>query len=183
MTRTRHRRRPTVAAVALVSTVACDRVGRGSSYAAALDRAPDGTCRYTMAHEGCPRGAMCNPPPPIEVECPDAAVVTPPGHTGWLRVRPALYATRTSGGCQFMPEYWCPPARSTEHCDTSRVLRVPCTYEASDGGRRVANVAPFSYEVSPGRCACVSALRCEVTTRCDVEVSACACSATLTVAQ
>jgi len=36
---------------------------------AQVQKAPDGTCREYF-HVDCPKGALCNPPPPRPVQCP-----------------------------------------------------------------------------------------------------------------
>ena len=38
-----------------------------------ISQAPNGTCWWNMTFtsDGCPEGAICNPPPPRQVECPD----------------------------------------------------------------------------------------------------------------
>jgi hypothetical protein len=40
-------------------------------------RDPDGRCFYHEP-ENCPEGARCNPPPPMEVECPPEKPRNPP---------------------------------------------------------------------------------------------------------
>ncbi len=121
----------------------------------AVFASPLGGCNYRQAVGGCPPGVMCNPPPALSIDCPDAGVASPPEHPGWLRVRAGFYAPPSSPLCFFTPERWCPPAGSVEQCEASHDLSFPC---APQGGE--VTVESFTYEAAPGRCARIPTFRC-----------------------
>src|SRR5579859_2710123 len=43
-----------------------------------IEQMADGTCMRFVAPGPCPPGAMCNPPPPMKVPCPDAGATATP---------------------------------------------------------------------------------------------------------
>lgn len=56
-------------------------------------RGPD-TCMASETDQGCPKGVMCNPPPPQDIKCP----AFPEGRE-WARV-----VKRPSGDCALLPD-------------------------------------------------------------------------------
>lgn len=128
---------------------------------------PGGRCNYRQAVGQCPPDIACNPPPMLQVDCPDAGVASPPEHPGWLRVKPGFYSPPSSTLCFFTPERWCPPAGSVEACTSTHDLSFQC---APQDGQ--VTVESFSYEVAPGRCARVPTFRCSTAVgACDVPAS------------
>lgn len=82
-------------------------------------------CTMMVPTGGCPKGVSCNPPPPIDIDCPpepdagpsaDAgpAPARPAGKEDWLRVRPHLWASRY--GCGYSPAYFCAAPPKPHEC-------------------------------------------------------------------
>lgn len=154
---------------------------------ASVYRGPaDGRCYRTQSMR-CPKGLSCNPPPPLEVDCPpkrydagsDPPPITrrPPGKEDWLRVTPQLVFLDDQRGCIYTPEWFCTPAESkvTECTAYPEALKVACSRDGDGGTRRFE---PFVYKdalgtcrkVLAGTCAPAFSGRCAVT---DGEVAAC----------
>lgn len=84
----------------------------------------DGAC-YRDVSVRCPKGVSCNPPAPLQVDCPPdlrdamadppAVARRPPGKEDWLRVTPRLWlANRDEGWCSYQPEYFCAPPTNAD---------------------------------------------------------------------
>src|SRR5690606_19320466 len=119
----------------------------------------------------CPKGASCNPPPPMQVDCPpdmrdagDPPAVTrrPPGKEDWLRVTPRLWSTTTGTTCNYQPEYFCaPPGKPYECTPHPKTVTVGCTM--GDAGTR--QVDSFVYKDGLGACRKVPASECKPSPR------------------
>jgi hypothetical protein len=82
----------------------------------------DTECLYAV-HDDCPDGAMCNPPPPREIECPTeldpAAQPKGPVRAGWVRVKEDISCSADK--CWFRSDYFCPyPGKTLGVCDESK---------------------------------------------------------------
>lgn len=164
-------RHPTAAfVVTLALAPACQKRPpdtHGSKRAAHVTRAGDGTCRYHHAESPCPEGALCNPPPPVRIECPaggDGPVADearPPGKAGWYRIPSQLFANPYHG-CTFVTEGYCAPV-SEDRCEHGAAVKVPCKPidpQAPPDQRRFALEA-FEYRDSFGVCRRVPAMECK----------------------
>lgn len=100
----------------------------------------------------CPKGALCNPPAPPEIDCPSSyrdagepepRPERPPGKEGWLRVQPHLYAS--SSGCSYEPERFCsPPGKRVECTPWPPGVTVRCRPSGADAGPNARG--PFAFE-------------------------------------
>lgn len=96
------RRRTTFAAPFIVSVAACSggkanenpqKTYPGTVWYVSKQAGSDDVCRASLTNLGCPKGAMCNPPPPSESKCPPFE-----GGQDWMHV-----ARRADGGCAVLP--------------------------------------------------------------------------------
>lgn len=137
-------------------------------------RAPsDGAC-YRKLSVRCPKGVSCNPPAPLEVDCPpelrdasaDSPAVTrrPPGKEDWLRVTPQLWFVSEKEGCSYQPEYFCAPPKSKNSACSNypENVKVRCNF-GSDGGPR--RFDEFVYKDGLGQCRKVPASECAPSSR------------------
>jgi hypothetical protein len=77
---------------------------------------------YSVEHH-CPEDAMCNPPPPDEIECPPeldpGAKVGGPMRAGWVRVKEQFSCYGDT--CSFSSDYFCPyPGKTLGVCDEQK---------------------------------------------------------------
>lgn len=170
--RTSGLRRPAAAfVVTLALAPACQKRppdSNGSKRAAHVARAADGVCRYYHAESPCPEGALCNPPPPVRIECPaalrDGGVADdarPPGKEGWYRIPSQLFANPYNG-CFFLVEGYCAPV-AEDRCEQGAVVKVPCKAidpQAPPNDKRFS-LEPFEYKDSFGVCRKVPATECQ----------------------
>lgn len=133
----------------------------------------------------CPKDVACNPPAPLEIDCPpneggDAAAAArrPPGKEGWLRVKPALWASQY--GCSYQPERFCaPPGQPSKCTPYPETVKVPCARipeeaGAPDAGRPSAAAATgrwalsaFTYKDGLGVCHEVPPMECDAQKKCE----------------
>lgn len=121
----------------------------------------------------CPKGVMCNPPPPTEIDCPpallDAGEPAPPGAStarppdkqDWLRVRPHLFASRY--GCSYTPEQFCAPPPKPHQCTAfPQAVTLTCTPgSGADAAVPTSwSIAAFTYKDGLGVCHKVPAFEC-----------------------
>lgn len=123
----------------------------------------------------CPKGVSCNPPAPIEIDCPpshrdagevDPSPARPPGKEDWLRARPHLWVTHS--GCSYTAAFFCAPpgkpyecARPTPGFQTLKCVRVDgdASSPAPAAGPRW-RVEPFVVKDASGACRAIPAFEC-----------------------
>ncbi len=100
------------------------------------------TCHY-MLPEHCPPDVSCNPPPPMEADCPpdmrgdaegldapsyqrDPAVddFRPANRQGWVRIKRQF--TGNSSGCFYTSDRYCPAPDGQGACEQPVSQKVPC---------------------------------------------------------
>ena len=159
-------------------------IGRGSDEGSTeVHRRGDGTC-WMSYRVSCPRGVMCNPPAPEQIDCPPSlrdagepapSARRPSGKEDWLRVRPLLWV---SAQCTYQPEQFCPPPGKPGECTGRLPVNVACKMQTNaDGGPSgTYDVASFVYTDGFGECRRVPPMPCKAGYRCeppDGEVVAC----------
>lgn len=159
--------------VTLALGPACQKRPPETAGTAQVSRGGDGTCRYHHASRPCPEGTLCNPPPPVRVECPrklrdeagaDGGAVTvdarPPGKEGWYRI-PSELVANPYNGCFFQVEGYCAPV-AEDRCEHGPLVKVACKAidpSLAPDARRFA-LESFTYKDSFGRCQKVPAVEC-----------------------
>ena len=164
-----------------------------------VSRRPDGTCTLYQSMS-CPKNATCNPPPPMEVDCPepapgeatvDAGIAsktkpppTPPGKQGWVHVRPHVWVSAPN--CHYQPGRWCPGDRMRGECTHDPAVQVRCTFTDGDGGLPLGadagyaafqgarvTLEPTVFKAQDGRCFKSPELSCQPPHACvDVPLAA-----------
>ena len=120
----KHRRRVWFAAPLVAVTAGCSSSPK-KSHETDFDRLEvDGTACVYYQHVHCPKGAMCNPPPPRAVECP----------AGMGASRGAAIGAGGSG-CLLYPD----PCT-----DRTCAVDTPCLRQGFD------EIAPLAWKITPG---------------------------------
>ncbi|MBS2013681.1 MAG: hypothetical protein JST00_12380 [Deltaproteobacteria bacterium] len=124
----------------------------------------------------CPRGATCNPPPPLEIDCPpdhrdagepDPSPARPPGKEGWIRVRPHLWAYK--GSCSYNAPYFCAPQGKPFKCEQppqGLAFVSPKCSGVDAGATPIVHIESFVAYDGIGTCVSVPAFDCPQGTDC-----------------
>lgn len=150
--------------------------GNGDTGQASILYRNDGHCYYSLSYP-CPENVMCNPPPPITIECPeelrDGGPPSDPmaaTKDGWVRVLEHVGAW--NGQCAFATDYFCPdPAKTKGACETPpESLQLTCKQVPMDaapdqvpsGGKPGWHyIDPFSATRAGGTCVRYAAFWCD----------------------
>lgn len=117
----------------------------------------------------CPENATCNPPPPLEVDCPkemrdagepEPPARRPPGKEDWIRVRPHVGVF--GGVCSLSGEYFCSPHGKPYECTKAPPSEsLACEKIDKDAGyMAAARIASFVWKDGVGTCHRVPEMEC-----------------------
>lgn len=150
-----------------------------SSWGPTIHTATPGQCRY-MPGGSCEEGSTCNPPPPMEIDCPpehrkdtdpkgshdDVDDERPDDKKDWVRVKPGISVW--NGKCQYLPARLCPMSGNGGGCTSVERPYVACTKPGDAGHPKPPkgkdthiHVAPFQEKRAVSGCVDYPEFWCE----------------------